>query len=70
MKEPIEITYTKTAGLNEQRQDCIAQTIYDVFLDTLADFVDDVDAIPGNTLRNVFAQIIKDMLEDEEFWGD
>ena len=70
MKDPIEVTYTKTTELNESKQDCLAQTIYDAFLDSLADFVDDVDAVSGDTLKNIFAQITKNMLEDDEFWGD
>jgi len=70
MKEPIEVTYTKTTTLNEQSQDCIAQGIYETFTDELADYINDVDAISGDTLKNIFAQITKDMLEDDEFWGD
>ncbi len=70
MKEPIEITYTKTTTLNEWPQDCIAQAIYDAFIDELADHIGDADAIPESTLREIFATITKNMLDDDEFWGD
>lgn len=70
MKEIIEVTYTKTATLSEQSQDYIAQAIYEAFTDELADYISDVDAIPKDALKGIFAQITKDMLEDDEFWGD
>ena len=70
MKEPIEVTYTKTATLSEQSQDYIAQGIYEAFSDELADYISDVDAIPGSTLREIFATITKNILNDDEFWGD
>ena len=70
MKETIEVTYTKTATVTEYQQDCIAQCIYDAFIDELSDDILDIDAIPGDTLKEIFVKITQNMLEDDEFWGD
>lgn len=71
MKEPIEITYTKTIELDEYSQNYLEQDIYEAFTSKLNDYLDDdnVDTVPGNTLRKIFATITKNMLDDDEFWG-
>jgi hypothetical protein len=72
MKEPIEVTYTKTIELDEYSQNYLEQDIYDAFTSKLSDYLDggDVDTVPGGTLKKIFAIITKNMLDDDEFWGD
>ena len=74
MKNAIKFTYIKehTVELWDNAQDYIAQAIYDAFTHELNDYVDDGDSdnIPGDTLKEIFIYITKNMIEDEEFWED
>lgn len=74
MKNTLVVTYTKkhSVSLEESSQDCIAQAIYDAFINELGDYIDDgdVDTVPGDVLKRIFANISESMVNDDEFWGD
>ena len=65
--EKFSTTYQKKINLelDERTLDLIVDNIYDCFLDSLNDYLDEpVDTIPGNILERIFKHIADYMTQD------